>query len=527
MPIDVKCPQCGSGLEVPDEATGKKARCPDCGAIVAVPWPDPADILLADDASSAIAVAPADGPGTPTPPAAVTAARPERRGGVAGPSLLAPARNGPARLGSSCALLSLVPGVALLFGPLALLLGLAGLIVGRLKGRSRATRDVVAALGLGLLTSAGNWGLFLYVVSVLGVPEPVLSAFHLKELYLRLRPPPRDVAGVRGAPDPGFDRDPDWDPFGEKDKANPARLKSLRVGRPGVRTVAFSSDGKRLAIRQFEGVELWDLETERHRPIDAVADALALSPDGKWLAAVEREAPHEVRLYDPDTGEYRKKLAGDAMTVPPKPLLAFSPDGSLLAAARAGGVRLWRTADWQELPTGIRQEDFEAGSLAFSPDGSTLAVALSGLKEGTVLLWDTRQGKERSRFRVSDFEVKELAFAPDGRTLAFVGWNDKIKLWDVTKGSALRSIDRDPFNEALGFSPDGRLLVSCGLGDSLTLWEAATGKRLAAAKRGWVPDHHLIAAKFTADSATLLTASDEGVVETWDVAALLKQGLPR
>jgi hypothetical protein len=37
MPIDVKCPSCGKGHKVKDEAAGKKLRCKGCEAVIPIP----------------------------------------------------------------------------------------------------------------------------------------------------------------------------------------------------------------------------------------------------------------------------------------------------------------------------------------------------------------------------------------------------------------------------------------------------------------------------------------------------------
>ncbi|HEX5271332.1 MAG TPA: hypothetical protein VFW33_12625, partial [Gemmataceae bacterium] len=482
MPIDVKCPQCGSGLDVPDGATGKAARCPECGSAIPVAPPptedEAGDVLLEGDPDRAIAVVPIDAP----PQAEGSASPRRRRRAAAAPSLVRRPRNGPARVGSAFGLLSLVPGLALLFGPLALLLGLVGLVVGRFKGMARGTRDVVAALGLGLLTTAGNWGLVLYVLSVLGVPRPVAEAFHID-----LRRPHRDLAGMGRRPGAGpeADRDPAFphfhDPFEEDEQPNPARRKSLQVGEFHIRGAAFAADGKRVVVRHADRVDLWDLETEKSRVIDVGGDdALALSPDGKWLAAAANVGRAEVGLYDPETGECRKTLGFGGSTFGPRAMLAFSADGSLLAVSSDLGVRLWRTAGWEELPTGMRRELFDAQALALSPDGSTLAVGTRVPFAGgcRIVLWDTRQGKETGGLEGPEIRLRALGFAPDGKRLAAVGW-DTLKVWDVAKGAVAWSVEQDPFDQTAAFSPDGRLIVHCLRDDMLALSDAGTGKRMA------------------------------------------------
>jgi hypothetical protein len=469
-----------------------------------------ADVLLADDAGGAIAPAPAAGPvGRPATAEDESARRPGRRTSVAALSLPdEPTRKGPARAGRAFALLSLVPGLALLFGPVALLLGLVGLIVGRCQGLARRMRDDLATLGLALLTTAGNWGLVLYAVSVVGLPRPVAWALDIPDPRPRLNQAQTEF----------------------KDLRHSALLKSIPMSERrgpfdlGIRAAAFSPDGKRAAVRDMSGVELCDLEKERHWPVSAGEGAgLTFSPGGGWLAAGWSEGKEEVRLYDPLSGRHSRTLPVDGVAIPPQPLLAFSPDGALLAVHNAQTVRVWRTADWQIVQS-VRDDDLSVPqTLVFSPDNSTLAVAVAQpfAQATTIVLWDALPGKELARLAAEDVLVKGLAFAPDGKTLASASRTD-ILLWDVAKRSVTWSVKRDPSDTTLAFSPDGRLLA-CGWGDgSLVLLDAAGGRRIAATQRGW-RHGHLLAARFAADGGTLLTASDRGAIETWDVTALLKQ----
>lgn len=69
MPISVKCPDCGKGLKVKDEAAGKRVKCPGCGKAVAVP---DADLTPSDDPpvrkSSRPGPLPTPAPQRPQPP---------------------------------------------------------------------------------------------------------------------------------------------------------------------------------------------------------------------------------------------------------------------------------------------------------------------------------------------------------------------------------------------------------------------------------------------------------------------------
>ncbi len=48
MSIKVSCDSCGKELKVRDEAAGKRVKCPDCGSVVQIPEPD--DVLDAETA---------------------------------------------------------------------------------------------------------------------------------------------------------------------------------------------------------------------------------------------------------------------------------------------------------------------------------------------------------------------------------------------------------------------------------------------------------------------------------------------
>jgi hypothetical protein len=97
-------------------------------------------------------------------------------------------------------------------------------------------------------------------------------------------------------------------------------------------------------------------------------EALAVSPDGSWLASAGTGG--EVRIWDPATGTTRHILTGHTREVR---ALAVAPDGSWLASAGAGGeVRIWDpiTGTTRHILTGHTRE---VRALAVAPDGSWLA----------------------------------------------------------------------------------------------------------------------------------------------------------
>ena len=67
-------------------------------------------------------------------------------------------------------------------------------------------------------------------------------------------------------------------------------------------------------------------------------------------------------------------------------------------------------------------------SVAFSPDGTTLAA---GSTDGTVRLWDMATHRQITTLTGPTGAVNSVAFSPDGKTLATGSADHTVRLWDV------------------------------------------------------------------------------------------------
>ena len=130
-----------------------------------------------------------------------------------------------------------------------------------------------------------------------------------------------------------------------------------------------------------------------------------------------------LRVWDLETNEVRIVRTGE-----PLKSVAFSPDGTILAAGGVGPIELW-DAETGEKRAALEGHQALVRSIVFSPRGGLLASA-SG--DATVRLWDVRTGEARAVLEgQSDGQVWSVAFSPDGRTLASAGTDGTITLWDV------------------------------------------------------------------------------------------------
>ncbi|MGW7381844.1 nSTAND1 domain-containing NTPase [Streptomyces sp. NPDC054794] len=264
------------------------------------------------------------------------------------------------------------------------------------------------------------------------------------------------------------------DLLADKRDRGPDRPDSFLEGGDPTDTVAFSPDGRTLAIGIVgdQRIQLWDLAGGRVRGTlgkrtDGSTVAMAFSPDGRTLAAADLD--HGVALWNTDTGRLRRRLSGD---VSPVWSLAFSPDGHTLVTGTADhGVKLWTTTSGRLRRSLLHQTKGAVDAIAFSPDGHALAT--SSVDRG-VELWDTDTGRLLRGLTGDTSQVASLAFSPDGRTLATVGRDRSVLLWDAASGRLRTSL---PGHTAavisLAFSPDGHSLATGSEDGVLRLWDLA------------------------------------------------------
>jgi WD40 repeat protein len=249
----------------------------------------------------------------------------------------------------------------------------------------------------------------------------------------------------------------------------------LLTGHPTrVTALAFATDGQTVASVDREGtIIIWDLAQQRmrrrfgHPRGEDVGYCLALSTDGR-LAATSHG------VYESNTGRqlvdfYTRDTSLNNWLSPSWIYgLAFSEDGTRLAAANSGGFQfIFDTATWQ-LVEQKDQSPRQFISVSFAPDGKELVTGEDG---GIVQLWNAHPLNPIAVLGRHTARNKAVVFSPDGRQVASAGDDKMIALWDVRGRKLITRIGlhTSPVY-TVAFSPDGGRLVSGGHDRSVRLY---------------------------------------------------------
>ncbi len=269
------------------------------------------------------------------------------------------------------------------------------------------------------------------------------------------------------------------------DLANAKLAKRIGVGQIGdfVRSVAFRTGGQWLAVAEGTpygpgAVKVFDVTSGQpalvfQEPKDAVF-AVAFSADGKLLAA--GGADNVARVWGVDEKKLAAELKGHSACILG---VSFSADGKFLVTSGADRTaQVWEVGTWK-LVAKLDQMEPVLGAV-FGPNAELVAVAVSGPTDRMIRL---RRRDNTQLARAIDMGVPAplgVLWAPPGNRM-YVPLTDKtVRVYDPNSGGHVATLTgHADWVYGVALSPDGAKLATASADGTVKLWNTAENRLLA------------------------------------------------
>lgn len=243
---------------------------------------------------------------------------------------------------------------------------------------------------------------------------------------------------------------------------------------------------------------------------------LAFSNDGKQIAIVDVQG--NAKTFDVRDGKPLERFEVNDWSSPASDAAAcLLPDGRLLLSRRHGGAIAVTTASRWKLARVIGGLDSDLISdrvtaVDFSSNGQAIAIG-SGTpsRDGQVMIVAASSGAVLRRFDdVHSDTVLCVRFSPDNRFLATASADKTIRLLDLDRGEVVGALDGHTHHVlSVAWKNDGRLIASGGADGTIKTWDVETGQQ----KRtiGGFPDE-VTAVQFIGETTQVVSACADGQI---------------
>ena len=285
-----------------------------------------------------------------------------------------------------------------------------------------------------------------------------------------------------------------------------------------VKAVAVSPDGKFIATGSRDrSAKVWDISSGRELRSflghQLTVNGVEFSSDGKLLAT--SSADNTAKVWEVLTGKEVFSTPADTKYMTD---VAFSPDGNYMVCAGYGdSAQVWDINSKSLVRKIAVNSDQGSGygiSIAFSSDGKWIAF---GEDNKTATVYSTTNWKLTNTFKPEQGWCggcgTMVAFSPDSKTLAKLAHDSNVETYDIQTGKLIKTYGNE-FDQIAGiaFSPDGKTIMATG-DKKIYQWDIQTGQlklKFAASEKDDVNE-----AVYSVDGKLIITASNDNTATAW------------
>ena len=294
-------------------------------------------------------------------------------------------------------------------------------------------------------------------------------------------------------------------------------VKSIATLPEAAAALALSKDNQQIAAGFGKQIKVWNIadgkevQTLNH---PAAVTTLSFSPDRTRL--ITGTTDNLARVWDLTTGKELQAFShGAAVTGvafhPTKPANVISTSADKTAAVHT--LTIQRTIVVS--PTAIN-------SIALTPNGQSI---LTGCEDKSVKMWNLANGNAERTFAGATAAVLAVAVSRNNNLVAVASADKLIRLYNMADGALIGSFPAPGVVRTLSFHPNGLALLSGGDDKTITAWNIAFQPGNPPPPEFGKPIQtfgvagNVLAATYSNDGNTLLSASDDKAARVWKTAA--------
>jgi len=244
---------------------------------------------------------------------------------------------------------------------------------------------------------------------------------------------------------------------------------------------------------------------------------IVISSDGQF--ALSGSWDGTLRLWDLNFGTTTRRFVGHSKDVLS---VAFSSDNrQIVSGSRDKTIKLWNTLGECKYTIEEQGHSEWVSCVRFSPNTQN-PIIVSGGWDKIVKVWNLTNCKLRTNLHGHTGCINTVTVSPDGSLCASGGRDGTARLWDLTEGKNLYSLDAGDVIHSLVFSPT-RYWLCAATQTAIKIWDLESKSLVAELNKNTVPDFNAktsnpspISLAWSADGTTLFSGYTDNQIRVWE-----------